>query len=75
VESIDEKPEAKEALMRKSKGGAQARSKRELAKAMEERALAKGKKPFTTVKEWARGAPEDADELLAAIRLLREGDV
>ena len=60
--------------MKKAKGRTKARTKRELTKAMDERALAKGKKPFTTVKEWARGTPADADELLAAIRLLREDD-
>ncbi len=60
--------------MKRSKGRAKALSKRELAKVMEERARAKGRRPFTTVREAARLKPEDGDELLAAIRLLREDD-
>jgi hypothetical protein len=58
--------------MKKSKGRRKGPRKRELAKALDERALARGVKPFTTVKDAARMTPEDGDELLAAIRLLRE---
>src|SRR5258708_5884602 len=60
--------------MRKAKGQAKARRKAELVRALEERALAKGLKPFKSLKDVARMRAEDADELLAAIRLLREAD-
>ena len=59
---------------RKHKGRGDTRVMSDKARALEARALAHGKKPFTTVKEWAGGTPKDADELLAAIRSLREED-
>jgi hypothetical protein len=60
---------------RRNEGRARARSRSELAKELEKRALAHGKKPFANVKDVARGTPEDADELLAAIKELREDGV
>lgn len=45
---------------------------RDRARELEARALANGKKRVKSLKDLARGTPEDADELLDAIREMRD---
>lgn len=60
---------------RRNKGRTKTRTKSARAKRLDrldELALSHGMKPFKSVKDVARGTPADADELLEAIRELRE---
>lgn len=56
------------------KAPAKGRRGRDKMKELERRARARGLKPFKSVKDYATSTPEAADELLAAIREMRESD-